>query len=52
MIHVSNRLNLSIYIYIYCVLIIGGSEIVICDKLLTNDQVVGLAQEMANLPEL
>jgi hypothetical protein len=33
-------------------LFLGGHEIVICDKVLTNDAVVGLAQEMANLPEL
>lgn len=31
---------------------LGGSEIQICDRVLTNDVVVGLAQQMANLPEL
>jgi len=31
---------------------IGGAEINICDKELTNDYIVQLAQEMARLPEL
>lgn len=30
----------------------GGHEIEICDKTLNNETVVGLAQQMANLPEL
>ena len=31
---------------------LGGSEITITDRKLTNDNVVELAREMANLPEL
>jgi len=31
---------------------LGGHEINICDRLLNNESIVQLAQEMANLPEL
>ena len=42
----SNRVSERLFMHL------GGSEIQICDRVLTNDVVVGLAQQMANLPEL
>ena len=40
------------YVFDMWMCFVGGNEITICDRVLNNDEIVQLAQEMASLPEL